>query len=174
MFGHTHAETHYDCLTRGLYMFLYMDTTTRDCGGFEIIPDSHTWYTRGPDGRTHYKGKVLDSESPLTNKASLTHDSEASHRWAGYETLAMSGNTLLVLSPFIWHGVRPIRHRRRLLFTGYFDAGAMSRDFVMRSDYFGAFPYDMTKCDLSRLNPQQKQLIEIHLDREAWLKRRGL
>lgn len=174
MFGHTHAETHFDCLTRALYMFLYMDTTTRECGGFEIIPGSHNWYTRGPDGRTLYKGKGLDSESPLTNKASLTHDSEAAHRWAGYQTLPMTGNTLLVLSPFIWHAVRPVRHRRRLLFTGFFDAASLTRDFVLRSDYFGEFPYDITKCDLSLLSAQQKRLLEIHRNREAWLTKRGL
>jgi hypothetical protein len=174
MFGHTHAETHYDCLTRGLYMFLYMDTTTHDCGGFQIIPDSHTWYTRGSDGRTMYRGKPLESESPLTNKASLTHDDEPSHRWAGYETLPMPGNTLLVLSPFIWHAVRPVQHRRRLLFTGFFDAKALTRDFVMRSDYFGDFPYPISSCDLSLLTPAQKKLLAIHADREAWLRQRGL
>jgi hypothetical protein len=174
MFGHTHAETHYDCLTRGLYMFLYMDTTTRECGGFEIIPYSHTWYTRGADGRTQFNGKTLEAESAVTNKASLTHDVGASHRWAGYETLPMCGNTLLVLSPFLWHAVRPVQHRRRLLFTGYFDAKSLTRDFVQRSDYFGAFPYELPKCDLSLLTPQQKALLEIHMDREAWLKKRGL
>ena len=173
MFGHTHAETHFDCLTRGLYMFLYMDATTHECGGFQIIPDSHTWYTRGGDGRTLYKGALLESESPLTNKASLTHDLEPARRWAGYESLPMCGNTLLVLSPFLWHAVRPVRHRRRLLFTGFFDAKSLTHDFVMRSDYFGNFPYDMTKCDLTLLNATQKKLLEIHLDREAWLAKRG-
>ncbi len=174
MFGHTHAETHYDCLTQALYMFLYMDTTTRECGGFEIIPFSHEWYSRGPDGRTLYRGAVLESESPLSNKASLTHDSEPARRWAGYETLPMSGNTLLVLSPFLWHGVRPVRHRRRLMFTAFFDARHLTRDFVMRSDYFGNFPYDLASCDLSLLTAEQRRLLDIHLDREKWLAARGL
>jgi hypothetical protein len=174
MFGHTHAETHYDCLTRALYMFIYMDSTTHDCGGFQIIPGSHTWYTRGPDGRTCYKGKLLEAESAVTNKASLVHDPEPSRRWAGYETLPMCGNSLLVLSPFLWHAVRPVMHRRRLIFTGFFDADALTRDFVTRSDYFGAFPYDLGSCDLKLLNDEQRTLLAIHLNREAWLAQRGL
>jgi hypothetical protein len=174
MFGHTHAETHYDCLTRSLYMFLYMDATGDDFGAFQIIPDSHAWYTRGSDGRTHYNGRVLEAQSAHTNKASLVHDQERSHRWAGYESLEMPGNTLLVLSPFLWHAVRPVMHRRRLIFTGFFDASALTRDFVLTSDYFGAFPYDLRDCDLSLLDAQQKKLLAIHLDRQAWLKHRGL
>ena len=174
MFGHTHAETHYDCLTRGLYMFLYMDATGHDCGAFQIIPDSHLWYSRGSDGRTMYNGETLAAEADHTNKASLVHDQQHASRWAGYESLEMPGNTLLVLSPFLWHAVRPIMHRRRLIFMGYFDAKALTRDFVMRSDYFGEFPYDLRQCDLSLLNAQQKKLLEIHIDREAWLKKRGL
>lgn len=173
MFGHTHAETHYDCLTRGLYMFLYMDSTAHEYGAFQVIPGSHEWYSRGPDGRTIYKGRVLEAESAVTNKASLVHDAEPARRWAGYESLEMPGNTLLVLSPFIWHAVRPIMHRRRLIFTGFFDAGALTRDFVTKSDYFGPFPYDLRECDLSLLNKKQRELLAIHLDREAWLRQRG-
>lgn len=174
MFGHTHAETHYDCLTQGLYMFLYMDATTDDCGGFQIIPDSHRWYSRGPNGQTMYKGKVLESESAVTNKASLVHDSEPAKRWAGYTSLEMPGNSLLVLTPFLWHAVRPVMHRRRLLFTGFFNAKALTRDFVLRSDYFSNFPYDFRQCDLSLLDERQKSLLSIHADREAWLASRGL
>jgi hypothetical protein len=174
MFGHTHAETHFDCLSRGLYMFLYMDATTHDCGGFQIIPFSHGWYTRGSNGETLYRGKELQAESTITNKASLVHDAEPSHRWAGYETLPMPGNSLLVLSPFIWHAVRPVMHRRRLLFTGFFDAKSLTRDFVQKSDYFGPFPYDLKDCDLTLLTKQQRDLLAIHLDREAWLRGRGL
>ena len=173
MFGHTHAETHYDCLTRGLYMFLYMDSTGHDQGAFQIIPGSHEWYSRGNDGRTLYHGEALESQAAHTNKASLVHDPDAAHRWAGYESLEMPGNTLLVLSPFIWHAVRPIMHRRRLIFLGFFDASALTRDFVMTSDYFGPFPYELGKCDLSLLNTRQKELLSIHLDRDAWLKTRG-
>lgn len=174
MFGHTHAETHYDCLTQALYMFLYMDSTTHDCGGFQIIPDSHAWYTRGPNGETLYKGKTLPSESVNTNKASLVHDPEPARRWANYETLEMSGNTLLVLTPFLWHAVRPVMHRRRLFSNGFFNAKALTRDFVLRSDYFGTHPYALRDSDLSLLNGFQKGLLNIHLDREAWLKRHGL
>jgi hypothetical protein len=174
MFGHTHAETHYDCLNSGMYMFLYMDATTHDCGGFQIIPDSHTWYTRGPNGETLYRGKPLEAESTITNKASLVHDREPAARWAGYETLPMPGNSLLVLSPFLWHAVRPVHHRRRLVFTGFFDAKSLTRDFVQKSDYFGPFPYDLKNCDLKLLNATQRDLLTIHLDREAWLKKRGL
>jgi hypothetical protein len=174
MFGHTHAETHYDCLTQGLYMFLYMDGTTDDCGGFQIIPDSHTWYSRGPNGQTLYRGKPLESESAVTNKASLVHDPEPAKRWAGYESLDMLGNSLLVLTPFLWHAVRPVMHRRRLLFTGFFDAKALTRDFVLRSDYFSAFPYDLRDCDLSLLDERQRKLLAIHLDREGWLASRGI
>ncbi len=173
MFGHTHAETHFDCLNRGLYMFIYMDSTSHDCGGFQIIPNSHRWYSRGPDGTTWYRGEPLKAESDLTNKASLVHDAEPAHRWAGYETLPMTGNSLLVLSPFLWHAVRPVMHRRRLIFTGFFDAAALTRDFVMRSDYFGAFPYDLKACDLRLLTDSQRKLMEIHLGREAWLNQRG-
>ena len=174
MFGHTHAETHYDCLTRGLYMFLYMDATSHNHGAFQVIPGSHDLYTRGSDGRTMYRGKTLPSQSAVTNKASLVHDSDLARRWADYESLEMPGNTLLVLSPFIWHAVRPIMHRRRLIFMGYFDAQALTRDFVMSSDYFGPFPYDLGQCDLKLLSAQQRKLLEIHLDREGWLKKRGL
>ncbi len=174
MFGHTHAETHYDALTRGLYMFLYMDATSHDCGGFQIIPDSHTWYSRGANGQTLYKGQELKSESAVTNKASLVHDPEPAQRWAGYQSLDMPGNTLLVLTPFLWHAVRPVMHRRRLLFTGFFDAKSLTRDFVTRSDYFSAFPYDLKDCDISLLDERQRNLLSIHLDREGWLKRRGL
>jgi hypothetical protein len=174
MFGHTHAETHYDCLTQGLYMFLYMDGTTHDCGGFQIIPGSHRWYSRGPDGQTMYRGKPLPSESAVTNKASLVHDPEPAKRWAGYQSLDMLGNSLLVLTPFLWHAVRPAMHRRRLLFTGFFNAKALTRDFVLRSDYFSNFPYDFRQCDLSLLDERQKSLLSIHADREAWLASRGL
>ncbi len=174
MFGHTHAETHFDCLSRTLYMFLYMDATGHDYGAFQIIPRSHELYSRSANGQTMYKGQTLNSESPMTNKASLVHDSEHAHRWGDYESLQMPGNTLLVLSPFIWHAVRPIMHRRRLIFNGYFDASALTRDFVMRSDYFGAFPYELSRCDLSLLNAQQRELLSIHLDRQAWLTKRGL
>ena len=52
-------------------------------------------------------------------------------------------------------------------------AKALTRDFVMTSDYFGAFPYELSKCDLSMLNAKQRELLSIHLDREAWLKKRG-
>jgi hypothetical protein len=173
MFGHTHAETHYDCLTRGLYMFLYMDATSHDHGAFQIIPGSHERYTRGADGRTLFDGRPLEAQSTITNKASLVHDSGLAQRWAGYESLNMPGNTLVVLSPFLWHAVRPVTNRRRLVFLGYFDAAAMTRDFVMSSDYFGSTPYDLNACDLSLLNRQQRELMSIHLDREAWLKNRG-
>lgn len=173
MFGHTHAETHYDCLMRGLYMFMYMDSTDHDHGAFQIIPGSHEWYSRGKDGRTMYRGEVLASQAAHTNKASLVHDSDAAQRWAGYESLDMPGNTLLVLSPFIWHAVRPIMHRRRLIFLGFFDANALTREFVTTSDYFGPFPYELSKCDLLLLNSRQRELLSIHLDREAWLKKRG-
>ena len=44
----------------------------------------------------------------------------------------------------------------------------------MRSDYFGVFPYEMNTCDLSLLSSPQKKLIEIHMDREEWLKQRGI
>jgi hypothetical protein len=65
-------------------------------------------------------------------------------------------------------------HRRRLLFTGFFNAKALTRDFVTRSDYFSAFPYDLSTCDLSLLDERQKSLLSIHLDREGWLASRGL
>ncbi len=174
MFGHTHAETHFDCLTRGLYMFLYMDATTHDCGAFQVLPGSHNRYTRGHDGRTQFDGEPLPSQSTITNKASLTHDQELASRWAGYESLNMPGNTLVVLSAFLWHAVRPIMHRRRLMFLGYFDAKSLTHDFVMSSDYFGSTPYDLRECNLSLLNEQQKRLMAIHLDREAWLKQHRL
>lgn len=173
MFGHTHAETHHACLTRSLYMFLYMDATSHDSGAFQAIPGSHEWYSGGKDGRTVYQGKLLVPESPQTNKASLIHDAQAAQRWAGYESLEMPGNTLLVLSPFIWHAVRPILNRRRMIALGFFDAKAITRDFVTTSDYFGPYPYDLAKCDLSLLNAKQKELLSIHLDRGAWLKKRG-
>jgi hypothetical protein len=173
MFGHTHAETHFDCLTRGLYMFLYMDATGHDCGAFQILPGSHNRYRRGRDGLTEFDGQPLQAQSTITNKASLTHDHELAQRWAGYESLNMPGNTLVVLSAFLWHAVRPIMHRRRLMFLGYFDAKSLTRDFLMTSDYFGATPYDLRECDLSRLDDRQKKLMAVHLDRESWLARRG-
>lgn len=169
MFGHTHAETHYDCLTRGLYMFLYMDATGHDFGAFQVVPGSHSRYTRGLDGRTLFDGRPLEAQSTITNKASLVHDDELARRWAGYESLTMPGNTLVVLSPFLWHAVRPVMHRRRLIFLGYFDSRALTRDFVMTSDYFGEAPYDLRSCDLSLLNTRQRDLMAIHLDRETWL-----
>ena len=119
-------------------------------------------------------GQPLEAQSTITNKASLTHDHELAHRWAGYESLNMPGNTLVVLSAFLWHAVRPIMHRRRLMFMGYFDAKALTREFVMTSDYFGSTPYDLRACDLSLMTDQQKRFMAIHLDREAWLKQRGL
>lgn len=173
MFGHTHAETHFDCLTRGMYMFLYMDATGHDYGAFQVIPGSHERYTRGKDGQTRFDGEPLDAQSTITNKASLTHDNELAQRWADYESLTFPGNTLVVLSAFLWHAVRPIMHRRRLMFLGYFDAKALTRDFVMTSDYFGSAPYDLRDCDLSLMSKQQRELMAIHLDREAWLKSRG-
>lgn len=174
MFGHTHAETHYDCLTRGMYMFLYMDATGHDYGAFQVIPGSHERYTRGSDGRTQFDGKPLEAQSTITSKASLTHDDNLAKRWAGYESLTMPGNTLVALSPFLWHAVRPVMHRRRLIFLGYFDAKAMTRNFVTTSDYFGPVPYDLNSCSLTLLNRRQRELMEIHLDRDAWLKKRML
>jgi hypothetical protein len=174
MFGHTHAETHYDCLTRALYMFLYLDATDHECGGFQVLPGSHARYERDARGRTLFDGKPLDAQSTITNKASLAHDQAMARRWAGYESLSMPGNTLIVLSPFLWHAVRPITHRRRLMFLGYFDASALTRDFVLASDYFGSTPYDLKTCDLSRLNSRQRELMAIHLDREAWLAARAV
>jgi len=44
---------------------------------------------------------------------------------------------------------------------------------VMTSDYFGSFPYDLRSCDLSLLSSEQRELLALHLDREAWLKRRA-
>jgi hypothetical protein len=169
MFGHTHAETHYDCLARGLYMFLYMDATGHECGAFQILPGSHARYQPDAHGRTLFDGKPLEAQSSITNKASLTHDADLARRWAGYESLNMPGNTLVVLSPFLWHAVRPVMHRRRLMFLGYFDARALTREFVLSSDYFGPAPYDLSACDLRLLNKQQHDLMAIHLDREAWL-----
>jgi hypothetical protein len=176
MFGHTHAETHFDCLTRGMYMFLYMDATGHDHGAFQVLPGSHGRYSRGENGATLFDDEPLAAQSTITNKASLTHDHQLAHRWAGYESLSFPGNTLVVLSAFLWHAVRPIMHRRRLMFLGYFDAKALTRDFVMTSDYFGSTPYDLRppNCDLSLLNEQQKRLMAIHLDREGWMKQRGL
>ncbi len=174
MFGHTHAETHYDCLTRGMYMFLYMDAVGHDYGAFQIVPGSHLRYTRDAAGRTLFDGSPLQAQSTITNKASLTHDDELARRWAGYESLSFPANTLVALSPFLWHAVRPVLHRRRLIFLGYFDAKALTREFVMTSDYFGMLPYDLSKCDLSLLNSAQRELMRIHLDREAWLNSRRL
>lgn len=174
MFGHTHAETHYECLSSTLYMFLYMDATSHRDGGFQVIPGSHGWYSCGPGRATLYKGQPLDAENGSTSKASLVHDAAQASRLAGYESLEMPGNTLLMLSPFLWHAVRPVMHRRRLMFMGYFNAASLTREFVMTSDYFGSFPYDLRQCDLSLLTQGQRELLAIHLDREAWLQRRGL
>jgi hypothetical protein len=141
-----------------------------------VLPCSHTRYSRsGPphEGRTLFDGRLLESQSTITNKASLTHDHELARRWAGYQSLNMPGNTLVALSPFLWHAVRPIMHRRRLMFLGYFDARALTRDFVMTSDYFGSVPYDLRDCDISRMSDQQTRLMAIHLDRERWLAQRG-
>ncbi len=174
MFGHTHAETHYRTLSRTLYMFLYMDATTHDCGAFQVIPGSHRWYAEGDDGYTTYRGQKLHAQSKLTNKASLVHDPQQAFRWAGYESLETQGNTLVVLSPFLWHAVRPVMHRRRLIFLGFFDADALTREFIVQSDYFGQFPYDLRECDLSLLSDRQRDMMSIHLDREAWMQQHGL
>jgi hypothetical protein len=172
--GHTHAEMYHDCLSGTLFMFIYMDASGPGQGALRVIPGSHRFYERNSEGRTVYRGQVLDPEVAGTTRVPEVHDRALGSCTAPYESLSIPGNTLVVLSPFLWHAVEPVTHRRRLVMSGFFDATALTRDFVMKSSFFGQLPYDLRSCDLSLLDGGQRELLSIHLDREGWLARRGL
>lgn len=172
--GHTHAERWFDALSRTVHFCLFLDAISHDSGGLQVVPGSHGWYAGDAKGRAVYQGRLLEESLSLPGATALTHDAQASRRWAGYETLNLPANSLVAMSPFVWHAVRPVHHRRRVLLLNFFDAGGLTREFVMHSEYFGEFPYDLGSCDLSSLGEALRAKLAIHLDRERWLRGRGL
>jgi len=174
MFPHTHAEPCWRSMNACVYMFIYMDTVSHESGAIQYLPGSHRRYGPGPGGETYFDGQPIPPREPGAYSPSITHDPDLARRWAGYQSINMPGNSLLVFSPLLWHGVRPLHHRRRIIFTGFFDAPQLTRPFIERSEYFGDYPYAMRDCDLSRLTDRQRELLGPALDPQGWMKRRGV